>query len=122
MQNQPHFKYCHASSSNKHVASIKVEGKVIHEISNLDEFYKSFGYTQDMRMAGGLPDEVFLGEYINNKAAKFSACCQMHIVEYLRKYSDTFNKEYGNQFESWLASHAEVRAKRGIACAACRMK
>jgi hypothetical protein len=46
----------------------------------------------------------------------------MHIIEYLKKHSDVFRKRFGDQYEGWMEAHAEVRAQRGVACAACRMK
>jgi len=123
MQNtMPHFKYHHASVSNGYVASIEAEGKFVHRISNLDDFYRAFGYTKDMRRDGLLPDEFIWDEYINNPIGDFTACCQMHLIEYLKKHSDLFVAQYGNKIESWCTAHAEVRAKRGVACAACRME
>jgi len=124
MQNQmPHFKYRFITNrANKHVACIEVERRVVHEIRNLDEFYKTFGYDQHIAQAGILPDEFIWEKYIQSPDGDFSACLQMHIIEYLKKHSAAFREEYGNQCEGWLAAHAEVRAKRGMACAACRME
>ena len=117
----PDFKYNPARASNNYVPSIELADRVIHKIGNPDEFYKTFGYTQDIKEAGVLPDEFIWDEYIKEGALDFSACLQMHVIEYLRKYSATFIEEYGNQCEIWVAAHAEVRAARGVACVACRM-
>ncbi|MBI3481129.1 MAG: hypothetical protein HY016_12375 [Nitrosomonadales bacterium] len=121
-KSKPYFKYRQASHANNYVASIEVDGEVLHKIENFDEFYKTFGYTQESRSAGVLPDEFIWSEYINNTAADFTACCQMHIIEYLRMHSASFNEEYGEHYESWQAAHAEIRKKRGMACVACKAK
>lgn len=118
----PHFKYRFATISNKLVACIESDKKVIHEILNLDEFYSVFGYTQEISQTGVLPDEFIWAEYIKGSSADFSSCIQIHIIEYLRKYSDTFQKEYGSQCDSWIAAHNEVMVEKGAACVACRMK
>lgn len=123
MQNNntvPHFKYHSASIANRQAASIEVEGKAIHKIENPDKFYKEFGYTQDMARAGILPDEFIWSEYTNNSSADFTACIQIHIIEYLIKHSETFRKTYGEKCEGWLAAHEAEAAAKGIACVACR--
>ena len=33
--------------TNQYVASIKMDGVVLHRIENLSEFYKHFGYTEN---------------------------------------------------------------------------
>jgi hypothetical protein len=118
-QPMPHFKYLPFSRSSNQMPSIAVEGEVIHIIEKLDKFYEAFGYTQDMAKAGVLPEEFIWHEY--NKYPTFSACMQIHIIEFLREHSKTFAMKYGNQYEDWIDAHAIVRAERGSACVACRM-
>lgn len=118
----PHFRYRFVNILNRRVPCIEAGGKIVHEISSLEEFYGMFGYTPETSRSGILPDEFIWAEYINNPDADFSLCIQMHIAEYLRKHSEAFNKEYGDRWESWVAAHAELREKRGAACPACREK
>ena len=118
----PHFKYRFVNISSRRIPCIETCGRVIHEIRNLEEFYSLFGYSPEMSKAGVLPDEYIWAEYIKDSSADFTPCIQMHIIEYLRKHSIAFNKEYGDQCESWIAEHDKIKTERGIACAACRMK
>lgn len=118
----PRFTYRYANVLNRRVPCIEADGKIIHEIRNLDEFYGMFGYTPDSGREGLLPDEFIWAEYINSADADFSPCIQMHIAEYLRKHSEAFNKEYGDCWDSWVANHAKFREKTGVPCVACRAK
>jgi len=118
----PHLKYRFLAVSSRRVPCIEAGGKVIHEIQHLPEFYGMFGYTLDAGKSGLLPDEFIWAEYINQHDAAFAPCIQIHIIEYLLKHSDTFKAEYGARCEKLLADHAAIRAKRGIACTACKAK
>jgi len=102
-------------------ACIQAKGEFIHEITSLDEFYKAFGYTQDMNKDGVLPEEFIWDEYIKDSTAKSTACYQMHIIKYLKKHSDTFRKQFGDLYEGWLADLARLRAEAGLNCVDCRM-
>jgi hypothetical protein len=122
MQNLiPNFTYRLANASNRYAACIELEGEEIHKITNLDEFYKAFGYTQNINCAGILPDEFIWAEYINNALVNSAACMKIRIIEYLIKHSDIFRQKYSNQYESWFADHAKEVVARGIECAACRI-
>jgi len=118
----PYFKYRYVNILNKRIPCIETGGKIIHEIRDLEEFYRMFGYTPQASKAGLLPDEFIWSEYTNNAAADYSSCIQMHIVEYLGKHSDTFRQEYGTRWQNWLADHAKSREARGGGCVACRMR
>ncbi len=122
LMTMPHFKYHLTNVSRMNFGCIEVAGEVIHKIDNVDEFYKEFGYTPDIRKAGVLPDEYVWDEYINNATVNNAACLQMHIIEYLIKHSESFRRKYGVQCESWIADHAKETVARGVACAACRME
>lgn len=117
----PHFKFHYVDVSGSRVLCIETGGRIIHEILNLQEFYRVFGYRAQPEQPDELPDEFIWSEYVNNPAADFSSCIQMHIVDYLKKHSDVFNKEFAEQYENWVAEHAEVRSKMGISCIACRL-
>jgi len=118
----PHFKHCYRDASSKHHEFIEADGELIHKIEDQDEFYKTFGFTIDMAKAGVLPDEFIWEEYIKDSVTKYTACLQMHIIEYLRKHSDTFTRKYGDQYEDWIAAHAEARTAKGELCFTCKAK
>ena len=122
LMTMPYFKYHLTNASRTNIGCIEVEGEVIHKINNTDEFYKTFGYTPEIRKAGVLPDEFIWEEYINNAAVHNAACLQVRLVEYLIKHSDMFRRKYGAQSERWIADHAKETVTRGVACAACRME
>jgi hypothetical protein len=123
MQNKiPHFQFHTVKNSSSYASCIEMDGEVIHYISNPDEFFKEFGYTADMRMAGVLPEEFIWDEYVKDPVSKFITCRQIHMIRFLKKHSDTFIRKYGNQCENWLATYAKVTAASGVACFACRMR
>ncbi len=117
----PHFKFHYLDISGRRTLCIETGGRIIHEISNLHEFYDVFGYPGKSGQADQLPDEFIWSEYVNNPQADFSDCIQVHIVEYLKKHSEIFNTEFGERCENWLADHVKTRSANGTACIACRL-
>lgn len=118
----PHFKYIPANVARRQAAHIKTGGNTIYRIENSNEYFKEFGYTEDMAMAGVLPDEFIWAEYVQNNSAHFTACIQTHIIRYLIKHSDVFRKTFGEQSATWLATHAAEKCSKGITCVACKME
>ncbi len=117
----PHFKFGFTNISGARVLCIESGGKVLCEVSDPGEFYRVFGYRADpAQQPDLLPDEFLWAEYVNNPVADFSACLQIHIVDYLRKHSPSFMQEFGKHYEQWIADHASLRATRGKSCIACR--
>ncbi len=117
----PHFKYHYVDISGRRLLRIEAEGKIFHEVENLNEFYQVFGYRIDpAQQPDLLPDEFIWAEYVNDPKSDLSSCIQVHIIEYLNTHSDCFRKEFGGHFERWMANHANIRAKQGKSCIACR--
>lgn len=117
----PHFKFRFADVSGARVLCIEAGGKVFCEVSNPGEFYHVFGYRADTAQPPDLlPDEFLWVEYVNNPKADFSSCMQIHIIEYLKKHSESFMIQFGARCEKWIADHARLRAKIGVSCIACR--
>ena len=121
MEKIPHFEYESSSSTNKFVGAIKLDGKEIHHIQNMYEFYQYFGYTKSDAKEGVLPDEFIWMEYVNNHAADFTPCAQMHIIRYLEAHSDKFKEQYASQYKKWFDGHAKIRLQKGVVCASCKM-
>ena len=120
LNNIPHFKYHKANSPSYHSLCIEVDGKVIHEIDNLDEFYKTFGYTQAERHAGVLPEEFIWEKYVKENGENYFACKQMHLIDYLKRCSWVFRNTYGNLCEHWVAFYANSMHTKSDKCAACK--
>jgi hypothetical protein len=122
----PHFNYYAKRVSSKSLWCFEADGEVVYETSNtedLDKFYRVFGYTREMGMAGILPEEFIWTEYIKGEAtAKYTACYQMHIIEYLKNHSAKFRNLYGVECEKWLVAHAEAKVAEDALCVACKMK
>ena len=119
---KPRFTYDIRIKYGMHEASIRADGQLIHVIENVNTFYETFGYNQEVARNGILPDEYLWEEYIHKPVAELSACFQMLIVKYLKAHSDIFNRLYGNEIEHWIAAHAELRPESGVLCVACKMK
>lgn len=117
----PYFKFHYLDISGRRTLCIEAGGRIIHEISNLHEFYDLFGYPGGPGQSDQLPDEFIWSEYVNNPQADFSDCIQVHIVEYLKAYSKTFNAEFGDRYDKWLADHVSARANNNLVCIACKL-
>ena len=119
---KPNFTYTPHRISNGYVTSIEIDGQPIHKIKNIEAFYKEFGYTEEMRKDGVLPDEFIWDEYTKGNPSTHSACLQMHIIEYLAKNCDAFITEYGDQYQNWFDDHVELVTEKESYCVTCRAK
>ncbi len=115
----PHFNYRFVTRSNRRVLCIEEGGRVIHEVSHAMGFYQVFGFRPESMHADMLPDEFIWAEYVANASADFSPCIQMHIIEYLKEHSETFNERYGAIYDKLVAKHQEMKTARGTSCFAC---
>jgi hypothetical protein len=107
------------------LCAIKVDGEVIHNIRRIDElneFYRVFGYTDEMTKNGIVADEFVWDEYIRSDPNQFSDCVQMHLIEYLNKYSPTFISKYGDVCKGWMTEHANARKEKRELCIACKIE
>ena len=118
----PYFKYRSRDAANKLSGCIEVDGEIIHKIDNVEEFHKSFGYTKEMAKAGKLPDEFIWETYVKNTAVNCAPCFQLHMIEYLLKYSAAFLEKYREQYDDWITTPTETRATNGDLCLACKIK
>lgn len=117
----PRFSYRFVTRSNRRVLCIEEGGRVIHEVTDVPGFYQAFGYRPESTHADMLPDEFIWSEYIANPSGDFSGCVQIHIVEYLKAHSRTFNECYGAIYDQLVAMHEEHKAHSGVVCFACRV-
>jgi hypothetical protein len=109
----PYFKFHIKSSANKFIGRIELQGEVIHEISDFSEFYNACGYTKSMAKKGILPDDYIWETFFQHSDRKCTSCFQLHIIEYLLKYSDTFTKKFRHKCDELI----EIHAKKRKACA-----
>lgn len=123
MQNRiPHFTFSPPNVTNEHAAFIEMDGQPIHRIRGLDAFYLGFGYTEEMRKTGVLPEEFLRKEYTKGNQSHYSICFQMHLIDYLAKNSDEFMDEYGYQYKNWFDKHIEAATGGDISPPPCRTK
>ncbi len=123
MQNTlPSITYNLSNPSSEKYRSIEVNGEIIHWIEDIDKFYKLFGYTQNMKDAGVLPQEFISDEFTSNHEYDFTVCMQIQIIEYLRINSHAFSLKYGNQCERWLSDLEEIRAFNPSVCMTCKIR
>ena len=113
----PKFKYHLSNPCSEKYRGIEVNGEIIHWIENTDKFVELFGYTQDMRKTGVLPEEFIWNEYINKRDFDFTACIQVQIIEYLRVHSQKFLQKYGKTMRGMVSgSYKNARLKRRRMC------
>jgi hypothetical protein len=117
----PNIKY-HAKGRSSQLGFIEIDGKCVHKIKDIDAFYKEFGYTAEMAMAGILPEEFIWQKYIKDNQTKYTHCLQIHLIEYLKKHSDAFRKQNGAQSDAWIAAHAKTGTTENEICFTCRMQ
>jgi len=121
MNTRPIFKFNLSNFHEKNYRHIEVAGTSIHQIFNTEAFYAEFGYTEDIKKSGLMPEEFIWTEYIKDGKNRPS-CIQMHIVEYLNKHSKTFKQKYGHLYAQWRADHELEKIKATELCAACKLK
>jgi hypothetical protein len=115
----PNFKYSSKDPANRHFGFIEIGEAEKFWIDSLENFYQAFGYSNDMRKLGILPNQFIWEEYLSD-TAKNSLCFQLHTIEYLIKYSAPFLKMYGEQCDDWIAALTEARsAEDGEECRDC---
>ena len=118
----PYFTYDPPRPSDAYTACIKLDGRLIHQITNLDGFYKEFGYTAEIRKSGVMPDEFIWDEYTKGNPSPYAKCYQLHIVEYLAKNSTAFIDEYGKQYKNWFDDHVKAVTEKNVLCVTCKTK
>ena len=118
----PHFKYSSKDPAHQHLGFIEDEREVVYWIDDLDEFYQAFGYSDDMRKWGVLPDDYLWEEFLCDSKSKYSACFQIHIIEYLLKHSPLFVNEHWHQCDNWIAALNKELSSNGTECHTCIVK
>ncbi|MGA8865096.1 MAG: hypothetical protein WBM09_01405 [Gallionella sp.] len=119
---KPIFTFTPQRTPGGYVTCIEIDGQPIHNIKNLDAFYKEFGYTENIRKAGVLPDEFIWDEYTKGDHSIYSDCLQVHIIEYLTKNCAPFITEYGDQYQNWFDDHIEWVTEKETFCVTCRAR
>jgi hypothetical protein len=114
----PYFDYDLVNPLSAGFGCIEMDGKLIHRIDNIDEFYHEFGYTPDMMKAGVLPEAYIWAKYIENATYYFLVCIQIRIIKYLIKHSE----EYCEQCKIWLDAYLNETVAKAVTCSHCGMK
>jgi hypothetical protein len=116
--NVPHFDYHLTNPLSMRYGCVEMDGKVIHKIGDIDEFYHEFGYNRDMMKDGLSPEEYIWSRYIQNSACNFAVCIQIRIIKYLMKHSDKYREQCGD----WLDEYLNETVAKAVACSDCKMK
>lgn len=116
--NVPHFDYHLSNPLSMRFRCVEMDGKIIHKIGDIDEFYREFGYNRDMMKDGMMPEEYIWSRYIQNAACNFAVCIQIRIIRYLIKHSE----KYGEQCKIWMDAYLTETVAKAVACSDCRMK
>ncbi len=90
---------------------IELDGDAIHSITDLNEFYKYLGYSQEIGLSGILPEEFVWDTYFKDSVKNCASCYQLHIIDFLLRYSKTFAKKYGNQCHKLITPHTASKAQ-----------
>jgi len=114
----PIFKYSSKDPANRHFGFIEIDQVQKYWIDNLENFYQALGFSSDMRKSGLLPSQFIWEEYLSD-TAKNPLCFQLHMIEYLMKYSAPFLKIYGEHCDNWIECLSEARSARGDECLTC---
>ena len=117
----PNFKYSSKDPANRHFGFIEIDQAQRYWIDNLENFYQALGYSNDMRKWGLLPNHFIWEEYLSD-TSKNPLCFQLHMIEYLMKYSAPFLKMYGHQCDDWIATLSDARSASGEECRTCVAK
>lgn len=90
---------------------IELDGDAIHSITDLNEFYKYLGYSEEIALCGTLPEEFVWETYFKNTIKNCASCYQLHIIDFLLRYSKTFTKKYGKQCHRLITPHTASKAQ-----------
>jgi hypothetical protein len=99
---------------------IELDGDVIYSITDLNEFYKYLGYSERIALSGVLPDEFVWKTYFKDSVENCASCYQLHIIDFLLRYSKTFAKKYGSQCQKLITPHTALKAQ--CSATACKAR
>jgi len=108
--NIPHFKFHIKSSANRFCGRIELKGEVIHTISDFGEFYSACGYGKSMAKMGILAEDYIWETFFKHDERNCTSCFQLHVIEYLFRYSDSFTKKFRHKCDEFIEAHVEKRA------------
>ena len=119
LEKLPQLKLVLSSPNSQHFRHIMLGGESLCFIEDIDAFYQTLGYTENIAKAGMLAEEFVWEEYIHNTG--YSVCLQMHIFDYLNAHSPAFAKDYSKEYIAFVEEHNKARLARGSACAGCKL-
>lgn len=108
------FKFRVENTNKVDLPCIELDGDNIHTITDLSEFYKYLGYNSEVALKGILPDEFIWDTYIKKAEKNCASCFQLHIIDFLLRYSTTFTKKYGRECYKLIVPHTAEKAACNI--------
>lgn len=117
----PEFKYYLSNHRHMHFGSIVADEILFHHVDNFDEFYKALGYSDDLAVAGVVPDEFVWDRYCRGDASKSLKCLQVQITVYLYNHSEKFREQYGREYADMIGKCISDKIDDGHHCVNCPM-
>jgi hypothetical protein len=117
----PHFEQRYEYGADGSHVRIYMGDQFIHAVENLEKFYGFFGFTNEMALAGKLPDEYIWETYVKGKPSDSKYCLQIHFINYLLNDSKEFREKYQEKCKEWIKAHVEKISAARVNCPACKM-
>ena len=115
----PKIRYNLSAPGRSDYGYIEIRGDLIHRIGDIDLFYRTLGYTEEIRKSHILPEEFIWDRYTRDGAIKSRHCLQLHIATYLLHHSAQFREEYGLAYEALLSACEIAGGHYDIRCHDC---
>jgi hypothetical protein len=116
----PRFEYDFTYPFNRNYRWIMAGEEMIHQVYDINDFYKSLGFTEDIHKKGNLPEEYIWNEYHKDGAKREDACLQAKIVAYLFKNAWGFRTTFENSYKNWIGSCESAKMNDSKYCTACK--
>ena len=98
----PKFEYNLSRPRQSHYGCIYAGDEVFCRIDDINGFFATLGYREEIRKTGMMLDEFLWERYRRDGAAKSAQCLQVQIAVYLHRHSAKFMAEFGRAFEEML--------------------
>lgn len=117
-QSVHNLRYHIVALSNPLYGFIAAGGNKIHQITDVDLFYKALGYTDDVKKNGLMAEEFVWEEYRKDNSRLSPTCLQAKIIDYLLMNSPSFNI-HSEQYRNWIGGCFETPLQEQLKCANC---
>jgi hypothetical protein len=116
----PKFEYDFTFPYTRNFGWIMAGDVLIHEVSDINDFYQSLGFTEAMHCNGEMPEEFIWSEYHKDGANRADVCLQAKIVAYLCKNVGGFRPRYKSSYKNWIGSCKSEKINDSKDCTTCK--